>query len=202
MNTLFQAPVAPLLERLHQEAENQKFPGFAPSNDYRETYQQLGQCYLAVDPDLGRLLYTLVRTHKPKLVVEFGTSFGLSTLYLAAAVRDNGVGRIIGSEFVEAKAAQAASNLEEAGLADLVEIRAGDALQTLAGLEPNFLLLDGAKNLYMPILGLLHLQPGALVLADNINMRDLLGDYLEHVRNPANGFTSTTLGEAELSAYL
>jgi len=194
--------VAPLLERLHREAEGQQFPGFVPTSDYRETYQHLGQCFLAVDPDLGRLLYTLVRTRKPQLVVEFGTSFGLSTIYLAAAVRDNGFGRVIGSEFVEAKAAQAARNLKEAGLADLVEIRSGDALQTLAGLQPDFLLLDGAKNLYLPILRLLGLQPGALVLADNINMRDLLGDYLEHVRNPANGFTSTTLGEAELSAYL
>lgn len=202
MNTLFQEPLAPLLARLHHEAAHQSFPNVRPGSNYQEAYQQMGECYLAVDPDLGKLLYSLVRLRKPQLVVEFGTSFGLSTLYLAAAVRDNGFGRIVGSEFIEAKARQARTNLQQAGLADLVEVRVGDALETLRGLEPDLLLLDGAKNLYLPLIQQFQLTPGAVVVADNIDMRELLGDYLDYVRNPLNGFISTTLGEAELSTYL
>jgi predicted O-methyltransferase YrrM len=83
-------------------------------------------------------------------MVEFGTSFGISTLHLAAALRDNGGGRLITSEFEPSKVARARRNLEAGGVADLVEIREGDALQTLAADLPetiDLVLLDGAKAL-------------------------------------------------------
>ncbi len=83
--------------------------------------------------------------------------WGSSTIYLAAALRDNGGGRLIGSELEPTKAARARANLEAAGLADLAEIREGDALDTLedAGDEVDVLLVDGAWSLYLPVLKLI-----------------------------------------------
>ena len=100
----------------------------------------------------------LARSAQARTIVEFGTSFGISTLHLAAALRDNGGGRLIGSEFEPSKIARALANLGAAGLSDLVEIREGDALQTLARDVPDlidFVLLNGAKSIYSPILSLL-----------------------------------------------
>jgi predicted O-methyltransferase YrrM len=93
----------------------------------------------------------LARSCGARTIVEFGTSFGISTLHLAAALRDNGRGDPITSEFEPSKVARARDNLTAGGLIDLVEIREGDALQTLARDLPeriDLLLLDGAKALY------------------------------------------------------
>ena len=144
----------------------------------------------------------LARSSEARTIVEFGTSFGISTLHLAAALRDNGGGRLITSEFEPSKAARARDNLTAGGLIDLVEIREGDALQTLSVDLPetiDLLLLDGAKALYPEILSLVEsrLRPGAFIVADNA---DYSPDYLARVRSPANGYISTPFGEdVELS---
>ena len=138
-------------------------------------------------------------------IVEFGTSFGLSTLHLAAALRDNGGGRLITSEFEPAKLARAKANLAEAGLADLVEFREGDALETLATNLPgtiDLVLLDGAKALYSDILDRLEsrLRLGAILIADNA---DYCPEYLERVGDLANGYMSMPFSdEVELSIRL
>ncbi|XXY48788.1 class I SAM-dependent methyltransferase [Sorangium sp. So ce269] len=82
-------------------------------------------------------------------MVEFGTWFGISTVFLAAAVRDGGGGRVIGSELHPEKVRRARKNLDESGLGDLVEIREGDALVPLRDVEGpiDLVLLDGWKNL-------------------------------------------------------
>ena len=97
--------------------------------DYRELYGRLKDLPLAVSRETGALLYMLARSSDARTIVEFGTSFGISTLHLAAALRDNGGGRLITSEFEPSKAARARENLTAGGLIDLVEIREGDALQ-------------------------------------------------------------------------
>ncbi|MCQ4380070.1 class I SAM-dependent methyltransferase, partial [Clostridioides difficile] len=79
----------------------------------------------------------LARSGGARSIVEFGTSFGISTLHLAAALRDNGGGRLVTSEFEPSKGVRARANLAAAGLADLVEIREGDALRTLAADLPD-----------------------------------------------------------------
>ncbi len=93
---------------------------------------------------------------------------GISTIYLAAALRDNGGGHLIGSELEPTKAKRARANLDAAGLADLVDIREGDALETLkdVGGSVDLLLLDGAFALYLPVLKLVEprLKSGAVVL--------------------------------------
>jgi predicted O-methyltransferase YrrM len=134
----------------------------------------------------------LARATNARSIVEFGTSFGLSTLHLAAALRDNGGGRLITSEFEPGKLATAKTNLAEGGLADLVEFREGDALETLAVDLPetiDLVLLDGAKGLYSDILDRLEsrLRPGAILIADNA---DYCPEYLDRVGSIANGYMS------------
>src|SRR5271169_2009612 len=147
-NTLATPPVAALLKRLFADAERSdqllaKMFGHLsreeraarmadPNADYREFFSKAKDILMAVSPETGALLYMLARGNGARAIVEFGTSFGLSTIHLAAALRDNGGGKLIGTEFEPNKLAHARANLEAAGLADLVDIREGDALQTLA----------------------------------------------------------------------
>jgi predicted O-methyltransferase YrrM len=150
--------------------------------------------FMAVAPEVGRLIYLLVRSRRPALVVEFGTSFGLSTIHIAAALHDNGFGRLVTTEQSASKASRAAQHLTQAGLSDLVEIRQGDAFQTLSAIDGvDVLLLDGWKPLYLPMLRQLEpaFSPGCLVIADDvISMSERLKPYLAYVRDAANGYVS------------
>ncbi|UGX85492.1 O-methyltransferase [Phyllobacterium meliloti] len=220
MTTLTSTPLAPLLDRLFEEADSQSVqesPAVAAlssaersrlmrsKTDYLDFYGRLKDLPLAVSRETGVLLYMLTRSGNVRTIVEFGTSFGISTLHLAAALRDNGGGHLITSEFEPSKVVRARRNLTDGGLIDLVEIREGDALQTLRVDLPetvDLLLLDGAKALYPEILDLVEsrLRPGAFIVADNA---DYSPDYLAYVRSPANGYLSTPFGEdVELSMRL
>jgi predicted O-methyltransferase YrrM len=209
MDTLTTAPLAPLLDRLFAEAEapasaraRAALSASSVESDYRNFYAAAKDAYLAVSRDTARLLYMLVRSSGARSVVEFGTSFGISTLHLAAGLRDNGGGRIITTEFEPSKAARAHANFAAGGLSDLIELREGDALETLAHDLPaqiDVALLDGAKGLYRAVLGLLegHLRPGALLVADNA---DWTPEYLQHVRSATNGYVSVPFADdVELS---
>jgi len=160
---------------------------------YRETYRAHADHFLAISPAYGRFLYAIARARRATRIVEFGTSMGISTIYLAAALSDNGGGQLIGSELEPGKVARARAHLEAAGLSDLVEIREGDALETLrdVGGEVDVLLVDGAWSLYLPVLKLVEprLSPGAAVLGENAFAKD----YLAYVRDPANGYLSQPL---------
>lgn len=156
-----------------------------------------GSLYIPVSPECGRLLYSLIRTGRPETVVEFGTSFGISTIYLAAAVADNGSGKVISAELNLAKAASAAANLAEAGLSEVTEIVTGDARETLARVPGpiGFVLLDGWKESYLEMLRILEprLAPGAMVVADDTeSFASMLGDYLGYVRDETNGYVSVS----------
>jgi predicted O-methyltransferase YrrM len=159
----------------------------AELSDAREDY------YIPISAEAGKLLYALVRAIQPATVVEFGTSYGISTLYLAAAVADNGAGQVFTTELSSKKAAAARANLDEAGVGDAVTILFGDALETLVGVPGpiGLVLLDGWKNLCLPVLRLLEprLAPGALVAADDIT-HTTMADYLRYVRDPASGYVS------------
>ena len=218
MNTL--ATIAPFLNQLFEEAdasspalqslaakfsegEHEHF--MRSKTEYLELYTQLKDFPLPVSRETGTLLYMLARSTNAQAIVEFGTSFGISTLHLAAALRDNGGGQLITSEFEASKVIQARKNLATGGLIDLVEIREGDALQTLRTNLPaviDLVLLDGAKALYPEILNLLegNLKVGALVVADNA---DYSPEYLARVREPANGYLSLAFSEdVELSIWI
>ena len=146
---------------------------------------------------MGQLLYMLARTYPCKTIVEFGASLAISTIYLASAIRDNGGGKVVTTELNAEKARHAAENLREAGLLDLVEIRAGDARETLRDLDGNvdFAFIDGWKELYLPVVKVIerHLRPGALVVADNLNLASVLREYVDYVGLERNGYLSMQL---------
>lgn len=157
----------------------------------------LKDAYIPVDPDQGKFLYVTARVLNAKRIVEFGTSFGISTIYLAAAARANG-GNVIGTELVPEKVNAARANVAQAGLAQFVNIREGDAMKTLSTLdEPiDLLLLDGWKDIYLPMVKMLtpKLRAGAAVIADNVfTFKTALRPYVEHMQNRENGFDSVTL---------
>lgn len=217
MNTLHTLPLAPLLERLFQQADAATSPALAgisraererlmhSKTEYLDFYSRIKDLWLPVSRSTGTLLYLLARSTGAHHIVEFGTSFGISTLHLAAALRDNGGGRLITSEFEPGKVARAREHLAQGDLADLVEVREGDALQTLASGLPeaiDLLLLDGAKALYADVLALVEprLRPGALIVADNA---DFSPDYLARVRAPGSGYLSVPFGgDVEVSMRL
>jgi predicted O-methyltransferase YrrM len=210
MSSLEDPAVAGTLERLHRAARRDWFffarhlplmarlilsrEGAAPSE---EQARLLKDVYIPISRAQGRFLYLVARSIGARRLVEFGTSFGVSTIYAAAAARDTG-GFVIGSELEPGKHRAATANLAEAGLADFAEVRLGDAMQTLQDIPGplDLVLLDGWKELYLPVLQMLEpkLRPGAVVLADNIKtFRRALAGYVDYVQSGRNGFASVTL---------
>jgi predicted O-methyltransferase YrrM len=198
-------PVRRVLERLRRQSEAEDRPAVARM---REHERQLGHriygreraalygaaAPLAITPEVGRLLYVLALARRATTIVEFGASLGFSTIHLAAAARDIGAGaRVISTEIEPDKAHAARQNLGEAGLQDLVDLREGDALETLRNVDPvDLLFLDGWNNLYLPVLDLLEpkLSPGALVIADLSDDDPEQAPYCERMHDPASGYVS------------
>ncbi|HZQ32056.1 MAG TPA: class I SAM-dependent methyltransferase [Mycobacterium sp.] len=201
MTTTLQNPkVAQALDRMYRESAKQmsalrdrRASLFQPSATPQERADALSEFYLPVTPVAGRLLYALVRGIRPNTVVEFGMSLGISAIHLASAVRDNGSGRVVTTELSAAKVAAAKKTFAETGLDDVITVLEGDALTTLESLDGpvDFVLLDGWKEFYLPVIKLLEprLSSGALVVADNTDMDDTK-PYLEYVRDPDNGYVS------------
>ena len=160
----------------------------------------------SIYPEQGELIYLLCRAMRARRVVEFATSVGMSTLYFAAAMRDNGGGLVIGSELVPAKVEIARRNLSDAGLDDYAEIREGDARTSLRDLggPVDFALIDGwptasGPSLAREVIEIVapQLRVGGYVMNDNAEP-----DFLDFIRDPINGFLSITLplkGGTELS---
>jgi predicted O-methyltransferase YrrM len=198
------------LETLHAAARGDAFrmlgrlPSLARSflgskpPDAAVMSERMKDVYIPLSPAQGKLLYLVARSLAARRIVEFGTSFGISTIYAAAAARDNGNARVIGTELEPGKHKQALANLDAAGLSAQVEVRLGDALQTLRDVPPpiDLVLLDGWKDLYLPMIELLapKLRPGAVVLADNVRtFKRALAPYLAYVQSGKSGFQSVTL---------
>jgi len=209
MSTLDSPAVAGLLRQLFAQADHDDPMTFERVNvtlkrlpqppDQRQRAELMRDVYMPVSPDVGRLIYVLARSRGAKVIVEFGTSFGISGIHLAAAVRDAGGGRVVATELDPIKAERAAQNFRAAGLSELVDLRVGDAFETLksgVGGSIDLLLLDGWKEAYLPMLRLLEpqLSPGALVVADDLAIApEALTPYLEYVRQPGNGYVSVEL---------
>jgi predicted O-methyltransferase YrrM len=216
MNTLNSPPLSKLLNDLFDESARKtpdRSPALAQLSDadrdrlmasrteYREFYGLLKDLPLPVSRNTGLLLYMLARGMGARHIVEFGTSFGISALHFAAALRDNGGGRLITTEFEPSKVARAQAHFGASGLRDLIELREGDALQTLAADLPeriDVLLLDGAKALYPAVLKLVEdrLKPGAFIVADNV---DDAPDYLSHVRTRPGYLSIPIADDVELT---
>lgn len=204
-STLHQDPVSVVLQRLlttEEQHDPQAFAetgvtGFPAHLGAEQRAELFKDVYMSVSSDGGELLYVLARAMNARTVVEYGTSFGVSTIYLASAVRDNGGGTVIGTELQADKALAAQGNFVEAGVADLIDLRVGNALSTLADVSGpiDLVLLDGWPDLALPVLQLLEpsLRPGSLVLIDDVDMdwgSDVHGPLLSYLGDPSNGYVT------------
>ena len=201
-----------LLNRLHSRSDAQRDEldayvkgrleagTLAQSSSYdEERHRFLSDKLVALDRDKAEFCYLLCRSLGAARVVEAGTSFGVSTLYLAAAVRDNGVsnGLVIGTEYEPEKARIARTNFEEAGLSEFIELREGDLRETLQGVDGpvDFVLID-IWEVALPALRLVapSLRPGAMVVCDNTAAHpDYYRHYFDFINDPRNRFRTMTL---------
>ena len=167
---------------------------------------------VALDPDKAEFCYQLCRANDARQVVEIGTSYGVSTLYLAAAVRDNiraagGKGMVIGTEYEPTKAHAAREHFAAADLSSFVDLREGDLRETLKQIDGlvDLVLVDIWVTLARPALEMVapRLKPGAIVICDNMQRhRSEYADYFAFLADPANQFRTMTLpfdGGLELS---
>ena len=218
-----------LLDRLHERsdaqtpaireyrAERDKTVDRTPEERAALTKAFLADKIYALDRDKAEFCYHMCRTIDARRVVEIGTSYGVSTLYLAAAVRDNvratgGSGVVIGTEYEPEKARAARDHFDEAGLSGFIDLREGDLRKTLRQLEGpvDFMLVDIWIPMARPALELVapHLRPRAVVTCDNTGREDervAYADYFAYINDPAQGFRTMTLpfsGGLEMSVRL
>ncbi|OUY09180.1 O-methyltransferase [Acinetobacter populi] len=199
MNTLTDKKVLNTLAVLHEKADADQELRSKERQIAKEKGQEIkhawATAYSAVGAEEGHLLYFLATASQAKNIVEFGCSFGISTIYLAAAAKNNG-GKVITTDFEPNKVAGAQENIKEAGLEDFVTILVGDALQTLASVERliDFLFLDGAKDLYLPLFDLLYskLSKNAIIVADNANQEGAR-PFVDYILKSESEFTSILL---------
>lgn len=175
------------LTELHKDAKKDILhmgKGIAKSIFRPMQPEDFEHAYLPISKKQGQSIRDIITANNCKNIVEFGTSFGISTIYLADGARQTG-GKVTSTELLESKANIANKNIEEAGLSEYVEIRIGDAMETLRGhSEPiDFLFLDGWKDLYLPLFKMLEPQfhSDTLIYADNMDMAGTK-DYAEYVQ--------------------
>jgi predicted O-methyltransferase YrrM len=167
---------------------------------------------VALDHNKAEFCYQLCRAKKASKVIEVGTSYGVSTIYLAAAVRENthsyGIdGIVIGTEYEPKKAEAARSNFAKAGVSQYIELREGDLRETLKKIDGpiDFVLMDVWVAMARSAIELIapHLSKGAIVVCDNtLDHRAFYADYFAFLNDPVNRFTTMTLpfqGGLELS---
>lgn len=184
---------AAVLEAYHQRIQQERAqPREAPGG--RDGGQD--QRMRAVGPQTGQLLNILARGLDAPTILELGTSFGYSGIWLAEAARATG-GRLITMEVHAYKSAFARDMAQRAGLADHIDFRVGDAVEMICALPDgiDFVLVDLWKDLYVPCLEAFYpkLNPGAVIVADNIRTdhSDVM-DYVRTVRAKP-GMTSVML---------
>jgi predicted O-methyltransferase YrrM len=151
--------------------------------------QIIDEMLLPVGPESGRLLNILAKSLKAPNILELGTSFGYSGIWLAEAARATG-GRLVTMELSAEKSAYARETSKRAGLADFVDFRVGDAVEMIEKLPRgiDFVLVDLWKKLYLPCLEAFYpkLNPGAIIVSDNMiepaSERDAVMRYQQALR--------------------
>jgi len=199
-----------LLDRLYEHSAGQnpdlgtyfsqraQEPDFDWNSFDKRTNEFLSDKLVALDREKAEFCYQICRALRATRVVEAGTSYGVSTLFLAAAVRDNvggalGKGVVIGTEYAPLKVNAARANFEKAGVSDFIELLEGDLRETLknVGGPIDFMLVDIWTPMARPALELVSpfLRDGAVVICDNTaQFRDAYNDYFEFLGDPANRF--------------
>src|SRR5262245_2248563 len=222
MTTVLDDPkLATLLDELHaksiaQEADTEDYFSRRRTGPWRgmepRDHEHFADKLVALDRDKCELCYLLCRAIGARRIVEVGTSFGVSTIYLAAAVRDNGGGIVFGGEHEAAKVEAAKANFDKAGLSRFIDLRHGDIVEVLKSVTGpiDFVLFDVWIDVVRPVLELVlpHLRPGAVICTDNTageRSRRNYAPFFDVIENPANGFRTRTLpfkGGFELTVKL
>lgn len=163
-----------------------------------KSHRYMADKLVALEPDKAEFCHLMCRTLRASRIVEVGTSHGVSTLYLADAIRANGGGLVIGTEHEPAKASAARAHFAEAGLSEFIELREGDLRATLKVIEGpiDFVLMDIWAEMARPAIELIapHLRPGAIIVTDNTaRVRHAYQAFFEFIEDPANGFSTMTL---------
>jgi predicted O-methyltransferase YrrM len=173
-----------VMERLQERNARDRVDGTPQSQRLR-----------AITPDVGQFLLTLALAIGARRIVEVGTSAGYSTLWLALAARRTG-GRVTTFEIDPAKVTLAATTFSEAGVSDLVDLRAEDAVVGLGtfGGTADLVFIDAEKQDYERYLDLtvVALRPGGLLIADNLT---------SHASDLA-GFRTRALADERLSSVV
>ncbi len=211
MHTIANPQIQHTLNSLHREASGQGFTilkGLSKGIFRKLRPEDMKDAYIAITRDQGEFLFDLLVQNQCQHIVEFGTSFGISTLYLGAAAAVNN-GRVITTELLPDKCQVARENFEEAGLSDIIELREGDAMETLQNVASgiDFLLMDGWNDLYLPLLKLLEpkLAPGALIYTDNAAFASAR-PFLDYIKSNPKKYQTERIkdskGGSELSRFL
>ena len=162
---------------------------------------------LAVSEEDGRFLRVLVASAGAKRVLEIGGASGYSAIWIGLGLRQTG-GRLVTIEYDPRRARELETNIGRAGLADIVQVVAGDAftaIPTLAGTF-DFVFLDAWKPDYQRFFDMVYprLEPGGLFSAHNVvNKRDAMQPFLTAIRNHPDLFTTivTPSGEGISLSY-
>ncbi len=210
MNTITDPKLRGMLQTMHQASEQEErdifeyYRGqdFNPTKEMTltdEEHQFFSDKMVALPPDKADFVYQTCIATGARNIVEVGTSFGVSTLYLADAVRRNtkGVpGKVIATEYEADKAAKARENFAAAGLTDYIELREGDLRETLKAIDCtiDLVLMDIWIEMVVPAVELIapHLSEKAVLIADNTaTFRVVYKPYFQKIE--ALGFSSITL---------
>jgi predicted O-methyltransferase YrrM len=215
MSVLHDPLLERLLAKLHAESDAQnpairdhyderdRSVGRSPEDQAARTKTFLSDKLYALDRDKAEFCYQLCRAIDARRIVEIGTSYGVSTIYLAAALRDNlgaagGEGVVIGTEHEPEKARAARAHFQEAGLTRFIDLREGDLRETLRQIDGpvDFALVDIWIPMARPALELIapHLRRGAIAVCDNTEQhRVAYADYFAFINDPAQQFRTMTL---------
>jgi predicted O-methyltransferase YrrM len=163
-----------------------------------EFERHLDEFLLPVGRNAGVFMNILIRDAGARNILEIGTSYGYSTLWLADAASEVG-GKVISIDLHADKQAYAREALQRANLSDFVEFRSGDALETIPALEHkvDFVLLDLWKSLYVPCFDLFYpkLNAGAIIVADNMIIP-------EGAKEHAQAYQQRVRGKADIDSIL
>lgn len=189
-----------------RELHNEAIAEFEAHRD--DEARHLDAMYLAVPYDTGMFLHITAKVMQARRILEVGSSKGLSTLWLAGALKELGRGQLIGTELVEAKWQHANRLLEEFELTDVAEIRLGDAFETIPQLQGPFDLafLDAWKPDYLRLYQTFKplLRQGGLVIADNmISSHERTREFKAALENsPQTDTVTLPIGSGEEYCYI
>ena len=210
MNTISNKKTTKTLNKLHKESSSEKLTIMKGvlKGVFRELRpSDMKDAYIAITKKQGEYIYDLLIREKAKNIIEFGTSFGISTIYLGAAAKEN-KGHVITTELLDSKANRALQNFKDADVNSYIDLRIGDAMETLQNAPDNidFLLLDGWNDLYLPLIKTLEpkLKKGAYIYTDNINFPGSKS-FKEYIKSQPEKYKTERLSEnkggVELTEY-